>query len=98
MASFEEIDRARRRLHLRDAATLQEIKQSYKREAHRHHPDKADGEVVDPETMKRLNRAYEILVDYCSRYSYTFTREDVARTYVDEDYHRRYTYGWFHEA
>ena len=50
MASFEEIDGARRLLGLEEAATLKEIKQAYRRMAFRYHPDRA-GE--DPERERR---------------------------------------------
>jgi hypothetical protein len=48
--------------------------------------------------MKELNQSYELLMDYCSRYRYTFGWEDVARAYPEEDYYRRYAYGWFSDT
>lgn len=99
MASFEDIDEARKQLGLREAATLQEIKRAYRERAHRYHPDRGGKETSSGENMKELNRAYELLTEYCSLYKYTFTREDVARAYPEEEYHRKYTYyGWFHDA
>ena len=77
MASFEEIDEARRLLGLWDSATLKEIKQAYRRKAFCHHPDRCKGD--NDEKMKSLNRAYKLLTEYCSHYKYTFTKEDVAR-------------------
>jgi DnaJ-class molecular chaperone len=97
MANFTEVDQARKVLGLGEAATLREIKRAYKTLAHRHHPDKhgsAAGEETE-ETMKRLNLAYKLLMDYCANYEYSFSEEDVARTYPHDEYLRRYYYGWF---
>ena len=97
MANFEEIDEARKLLGLRYTAKLKEIKSAYRRMSHRYHPDKkgADHSTEDEETMKRLNHAYQLLMEYCSDYEYSFGEKDVARTYPVDEYIRRYNYGWF---
>jgi len=97
MANFMEIDEARKALGLGETVTLKEIKRAYRTLAHRHHPDKhssAAGKEKD-ETMKSLNLAYKLLVDYCGSYRYSFKEEDVARTYPHDEYLRRYRSGWF---
>ena len=48
MASFEEIDGARRLLGLEEAATLKEIKQAYRRMAFRYHLDRAGAQKNAP--------------------------------------------------
>jgi DnaJ-class molecular chaperone len=97
MANFMEIDEARKVLGLSDAATLKEIKRAYRTLAHRHHPDKhseaASGETE--ETMKKLNWAYKLLMDYCDNYKYSFREEDIARTYPEEEYMRNWRKNWF---
>jgi hypothetical protein len=40
--------------------------------------------------MKKLNRAYQVLMQYCARFHYTFREEDVARAYPEEEYPRRW--------
>jgi preprotein translocase subunit Sec63 len=96
MANFTEIDEARKLLGLSEAATLQEIKRAYRRLAHRHHPDKGSGAGEETEeTMKRLNWAYKLLLEYCGNYKYSFREEDVARAYPHDEYLRKYYYGWF---
>jgi DnaJ-class molecular chaperone len=97
VANFAEIDEARKVLGLSEAATLKEIKRAYRTLAHRHHPDKHSGAVGEEneETMKRLNLAHKLLLEYCSNYRYSFREEDVARTYHHDEYLRRYYYGWF---
>jgi DnaJ-class molecular chaperone len=96
MPKLEEIDEARRLLGLGEAATLREIKSAFRRLAHRHHPDKhtvASSE--DVEMMKKLNRAYKALMDYCTDYKYSFKEEDVARIYPHDDEMRKWRENWF---
>ena len=97
MSNFTEIDEARKLLGLGEAATLKEIKRAYRTLAHRHHPDKHSGAAGEDteEKMKGLNLAYKLLTDYCSNYKYSFREEDIARTYPNDEYLRRYYYGWF---
>jgi len=96
MARFEEIDKARKLLGLRDRATVEEIKQAYREMAFRYHPDvKTQVGAEDDDMMKQLNRAYELLLDYVNRYSYSFTEEDVIECYPDEELLRRFRDGWF---
>jgi len=97
MADFEQIDRARKLLGLGEAATLEEIKQAYRRMAVLYHPDGCPEErkAECEELMKRLNEAYELLLDYCARYRYSFDKESVRRTYPFDEYLRRFQHGWF---
>lgn len=95
MAKFEEIDKARKLLGLRDRATLEEIKQAYRKMAFRYHPDGKAQAYEDGDMMKQLNWAYELLLDYVDKYSYSFTEEDVIKCYPDEELLRRFRDGWF---
>ena len=96
MANFNEIDEARRLLGLGEAATLKEIKSAYRRLAHRHHPDKHGSATEENDVMmKKLNRAYKLLMDYCTDYRYSFREEDVARTYPYEEHMRKWRENWF---
>ena len=90
MANFEEIDEARRTLGLSEAASLKEIKQAYRNMAFHYHPDRAGTESQSGEMMKKLNRAYQLLMGYCAHFRYTFREEDVGRAYPEEDYLRRW--------
>ena len=97
MANFNEIEEARKLLGLGEAATLKDIKRAYRTLAHRYHPDKHNG-IASEETqitMKRLNWAYKLLMDYCDNYKYSFNEEDVARTYFYDEYMRTYKDRWF---
>ena len=96
MADFNEIEEARKLLGLGEAATLKEIKTAYRKLAHRYHPDKQGGnENADSENMKRLNRAYKLLMEYCDEYTYSFKKENVARTYPQDEYLRTYKEKWY---
>ena len=95
MANFEEIDKARKLLGLGERATAKEIKQAYERMAFRYHPDSSAKGDEGEDTMKQLNWAYKLLLDYVTNYSYSFCEEDVAKTYPHEEYIRRFRDGWF---
>ena len=96
MASFEEIEKARKLLGLNQFASLEEMKRAYRKKAFLYHPDKGGSESAqDEEMMKSLNQAYKLLMEYCSQYKYSFKEEDVDRVFPDEAYLRRYVYGWF---
>jgi len=97
MADFEQIDEARRLLGLGEAATLKQVKQAYKRAAQRYHPDTCkDGDKAQcEEMMKKINAAYDLIMKYCSQYSYSFREEDVRRAYPYEEYLRKFHRGWF---
>ena len=71
MASFLDIDQARKILDLGDVATLKEIKRTYRRLARRYHPDRRGRVGQNEEAVKRLNWAYKVLEDYCRDYRKT---------------------------
>ncbi len=96
MANFNEIEEARKLLGLGEAATLKEIKKAFRTLAHRHHPDKHGGDnSAEGETMKRLNWAYKLLLEYCNEYKYSFKEEDIARTYPQDEYLRTFKEKWY---
>jgi DnaJ-class molecular chaperone len=96
MVNFDEIDEARRVLGLGEAATLKEIKRAYRGLAHRHHPDKHGSATEEnDEIMKKLNRAYKVLLDYCTAYKYSFREEDIGETYPHEEHMRKWRENWF---
>ncbi|OQX21545.1 MAG: hypothetical protein BWK75_02980 [Candidatus Altiarchaeales archaeon A3] len=78
---FSKIDEARKILGLGEKATLKEIKNAYREKAKRYHPDSADCTSKDEcgEIMKKINDAYETLMDYCENYIYSFKKESVEK-------------------
>jgi len=97
MANFEQINEAQQLLGLGETATLKKIKSAYRRAANRYHPDKCkDMDMTEcDEMMKKINDAYNLIMEYCAEYSYSFSEEAVSRTYPHDEYLRRYQYGWF---
>lgn len=97
MAGFEEMNEARELLGLGETATLKQLKRAYKRAANRYHPDKCrdSDRVKCAEMMKKVNKAYELIMKYFTDYNYSFREEDVARAYPDDDYLRKYKHRWF---
>jgi DnaJ-class molecular chaperone len=97
MANFNDIEEARKLLGLGEAATLKEIKRAYRTLAHRHHPDKHGSATSKEteETMKKLNWAYKLLIDYCDNYKYSFREEDIAQTYPHDEYLRTFKDKWY---
>ena len=96
MANFNDIEEARKLLGLGEAATLKQIKTAYREMAHRYHPDKHNDSIGEnsAETMKRINWAYKLLIDYCDNYKYSFREEDIAHTYPQEEYLRTFKDKW----
>ena len=85
MDLFQEICAARDILELPERATIQEIKANYKKLLNRWHPDKCSDDIARCNEMTgKITAAYKIIIDYCSRYSFSFSEEEVAN-YLSED-------------
>lgn len=82
--TFDKIDNARKVLELSETATMEEIKANYKKLVLQWHPDKCrhDKEVCE-EMTKKINHAYEVIVDYCNHYEFSFSKEEIEK-YVTE--------------
>lgn len=78
LSKYQEITEARKILELPEKATLEMIKSNYRRFLSKWHPDKCS---EDPETCKEMTHkivsAYEIIMDYCNKYEYSFSEETV---------------------
>jgi hypothetical protein len=61
-------------LGVSEDASREEIERQYRREAHKHHPDRGGNE----EQMKSLNEAYSVLRDASTRQTYDLGREKQA--------------------
>lgn len=72
--TYEDLEAALEVFDLSERASLKEIKARHKHLVRRHHPD--GGAQPDAEAMRRINAAYRLLLDYCSRYRFSFTREE----------------------
>ncbi len=66
---WQEIIWARHILELGERASLEEIKKAFRTLSKRNHPDVLQGKKAE-RSMQDLNRAYRILLDYCSAYRF----------------------------
>jgi len=80
--TFEELNQARHLFGLQERATLRQIKSRHRFLAKRFHPDQ--GEQGDAEQMRRVNAAYRLLIDYCTGYRFSFTREEYLEQHPEE--------------
>ncbi|MFC2062503.1 DnaJ domain-containing protein [Chloroflexota bacterium] len=97
MASYSEIDSARKLIGLGEEASSKQIRSAYRTTSFRYHPDtpKGVGSPEHEETTKRLNWAYKLLLQYCHDYKYSFREKDIGRTYPHEEYMRKWHENWF---
>ena len=100
MASFKEIDKAREILGLEESATLGEIKDAYRTQAMKYHPDKCkDKDKKKCEEMfKKISHANDVLMSYCAGYRYSFKEEDVKRSSMNKEFYehlKRFYDGWW---
>ncbi|MBN2297983.1 MAG: J domain-containing protein [Deltaproteobacteria bacterium] len=87
MKKYREITEARRLLQLPEYATMEEIKDQYRQLLNRWHPDKCTHDKDRCKEMTtKIIAAYEIITAYCSRYKYSFSREEVAKYLSGQDW------------
>ncbi len=81
VSRYEEISAARQLLGLPESATLDEIRQRYRKLISRWHPDVCrERKEICEEMAARINRAYRCIRAYCDQYEYSFSREQVAKS------------------
>jgi DnaJ-class molecular chaperone len=73
--------KAKSLLGLREKSTIKEIKNKYKELMKKWHPDKQKDDSEKATKMSaQINEAYEIIVEYCKNYEYSFEEESVKKT------------------
>jgi len=72
--TYFELQQALRVLGLGERASLKEIKTRHRDLVKRHHPD--TGAMVEPDTIRQINAAYKILMDYVSGYLFSFAENE----------------------
>lgn len=84
---MDDVDRARQVLELPERASMQEIKDSYKRLISLWHPDTCTMDKEKCQEMtRRIIEAYSVIRHYCSQYEYSFSRQEVERYISREDW------------
>lgn len=71
-------------------ASLQQIRDRHRELAKAHHPDQ--GNATDPEAIRRINCAYEIIREYCTNYQFCFSEEEFLEQTPAERLKRQF--GW----
>ena len=83
---FEELDGARRLLHLPERASIRTIKENYRILCQEWHPDLKEGEREAEEKMQEINAAYRLIMEYVESYEYSFARDDVTARFDPESW------------
>ncbi len=98
--NFKRIDEARKLLGLDEEATLEEIKEACRNLSLKYHPDRCK----DPdkkhceEMFKKIGRAKDIILAYCTNYRYSFKEKDAKKNVMDKELYehlKRFYDGWF---
>ena len=102
MADFKQIDEARKVLGLDETATLEDLKEAYRRLSLKHHPDRCPDQDKKhcEEMIKKVNHAKDVLSVYCANYRYSFKEKDVKRSSFDKatyQHLKRFYDGWWED-
>lgn len=73
--------KAKTLLGLRETSSIKEIKNKYKKLMNKWHPDKHKDNVEKATLMSsQINEAYEIIMNYCNNYEYSFEEESIKKS------------------
>ncbi len=73
--------KAKTLLGLRETSSLREIKSKYKNLMKKWHPDKHLDDIAKATQMSaNINDAYEIVMEYCNNYEYSFEEESIKKS------------------
>lgn len=87
---YREFKQAVEVFDLGERATLQQIKARHRQLVKAHHPDQ--GKAADPEAIRRINCAYEVLSTYCKNYRYCFIEEEFLEQVPEERLRRQFSW------
>lgn len=80
--TYTDLQEALRVLALGEKVTLKEIKTRHKELVKRYHPD--TGNTEDPEMIRKVNAAYQLVLDYVAAYRFSFAREEFHKQNPEE--------------
>ncbi len=84
----ERLKEALKFMQLTPFVTYHEIKKRYKELSKQYHPDISD----DSEKMQKLNESYEILKKYIDNYRFSFSKEEIQKQYLGNDYAEQFRF------
>ena len=102
MASYKQVDKARKVLGLGESATIPEIKEAYRRLSLEYHPDKCKekDKAKCEERFKQINNANEVLIGYCLSYKFPFKEIEEKESWQEKkmkEHMKRFYDGWWGE-
>jgi DnaJ-class molecular chaperone len=86
--TYRELNLAREIFGLNERVTLQELKNRHRELVKRLHPDA--GNADEPEQIRKVNAAYQVLQEYIGQYSYSFTEEEFYEQNPEEGLRRQF--------
>ena len=100
MSYYKQIDKARKALKLGESANILDIKEAYRKQSLKCHPDKCkekDKKKCE-EKFKQINNANEVLMEYCFHYKFFFEEKEEEESQKDrerKDHMKRFYDGWW---
>jgi|LSQX01.2.fsa_nt_gb DnaJ-class molecular chaperone len=96
---FKDIDQARKLLGLGETASLKEIRDAYRTLSLKYHPDRRPAGVAEDfsETFKKITEAYDLIIEYCSCYRYSFNKKELqafSDAEMDKELFKNFFDGW----
>lgn len=86
--TYTDLQEALRVLGLGEQATLRQIKARHRELVKLHHPD--TGQATEPEAIRRVNEAYQIMLAYLDEYCFSFTEEQFYEQNTEERVRRQF--------
>lgn len=86
--TFETLQKALAIFNLSDRVTFREIKSRHRELVKLHHPDQGGG--CDPERIRLVNAAYEVLLAYAENYRLSFSEEEFYEQNPEERLRRQF--------
>jgi len=86
--TYQELSSAREVFGLSERITLQELRSRHRELVKLHHPDAGNDE--DSEPIRKINAAYQLLLDYVTQYSFSFTEEEFYQQNPEESLRRQF--------
>jgi len=86
--TYKELKLAREIFGLEERVTLHELKSRHRELVKLHHPDA--GSADHPEQIRKVNAAYQVLLDYVTQYSFSFAEEEFYEQNPEERLRRQF--------
>jgi len=86
--TYDDLQDALLVLGLRGRSSFREIKIRHRELVKRYHPD--TGNVDDPEMIRKVNAAYQVLLDYIADYCFSFAEEEFYEQNPEEKLRRQF--------